>query len=304
MQRRSCKPSPAEITGVIALSLALLLSVLSPILALFPLSLFLLACLVAPFFPRFGFFLPVISRGSPAGNQVALTFDDGPSPLSTPILLDLLARHNLPATFFVVGRQAAKYPDLITAIMAQGHTIGNHSWRHDPMLMLRTPKTLQEDIHTTQEILTKQGIRPRVFRPPAGITNPRLKRVLARENLLTITYSCRAMDGGNRNVRNLAAKILRRLRSGDIIMLHDLPPQRQAWSDYWQKELDRLFSALKDGYQVVALEEIIRQPVMMSGSDNPLNLGDFMDAGGADIEVFKDAVADPVDPAMNGQFLA
>ncbi|MDO9043609.1 MAG: polysaccharide deacetylase family protein [Desulfocapsaceae bacterium] len=266
MLSRVCKPSPAEISGGGALLLALLLSLFSPILALLPLSLFLLSCLVAPFLAGYGFFLPVISRGHPVNNHVALTFDDGPWPSSTPILLDLLARHQLVATFFVVGRQAAKHPELIAAILAQGHTIGNHSWRHDPFLMLRTPKTLEQDIQMTQEILKKSGVTPLLFRPPAGITNPRLKQVLARENLLTITYSCRAFDGGNRNVSNLAGKILQRLQSGDIIMLHDLLPQQQGLSDYWQQELDRLFAALKDRYQVVTLEEIIQHPVMMSES--------------------------------------
>ncbi len=253
------KPSLAEKIGVIALLLALLLFFFNPVLAIIPLSLFLLSCLAAPFFPRYGFFLPLISRGSPENNHVVLTFDDGPSPLSTPILLDLLARHKLPATFFVVGQQAAKYPDLIAAIMAQGHSIGNHSLRHDPLLMLRTSKTLQEDIHTTQEILKKLGVIPLVFRPPAGITNPRLKRVLAGENLLAVNFSCRALDGGNRYIDNLAGKILQRLRPGDIIMLHDLPPHRKELSGYWQQELDRLFVALKANYQVVSLEKIIRQ---------------------------------------------
>jgi peptidoglycan/xylan/chitin deacetylase (PgdA/CDA1 family) len=249
-----------------ALLLAFLLFLLSPLLALFPLSFFLVACLVAPFFPGYGFFLPIISRGKSENNQVALTFDDGPSPLSTPILLDLLARHKLSATFFVVGQLAAKYPDLIAAILAQGHTIGNHSLRHDPLLMLRTSKSLQEDVHATQEILKKLGVTPLVFRPPAGITNPRLQRVLARENLITVNYSCRAMDGGNRNVRDLAGKILQRLQSGDIIMLHDLLPKQPGLSGYWQQELDRLFAALKDSYQVVALEEMIGHPVMMRES--------------------------------------
>ena len=262
MPRRFSEPSPAEISGGAALLLALLLFVFSPVLALVPLSLFLLSCLVAPFLTGYGFFLPVISRGRADNRHVALTFDDGPSPASTPILLDLLARHKLQATFFVVGQQAAKYPELIAAILAQGHSIGNHSLHHDPLLMVRTPKTLREDIHRTQEILIQQGVRPLVFRPPSGVTNPRLRRVLAQENLIAVAFSCRAFDGGNRFIRNLADRILRRLRPGDIIMLHDLPPQRQAWSGDWQKELERLFAALQENYQVVSLEESIRQPVM------------------------------------------
>ena len=264
MQRDSLKSSLAEKVGAIALLLALLLFFFSSGLAILPLSLFLLLCLAAPFFPGFGFFLPVISRGKPEGRQVALTFDDGPSPLSTPILLDLLSRHKLQATFYVVGEKAAEHPDLIAAILARGHSIGNHSLRHDPLLMLRTAKTLQKDIHATQEILKNQGIRPLVFRPPVGITSPRLRRVLARENLIAITYSCRAFDGGNRNVRDLAERILRRLGPGDIIMLHDLSPKRQTSLGYWQKELDRLFAALNDDYQVASLEEIIQHPVMMT----------------------------------------
>lgn len=268
MQRNALKSSPAEKIGVMALLLALMLSLLNPVLAVLPLALFLLFCLVAPFISGFGFFLPMISRGNPVNRQVALTFDDGPSPLSTLILLDLLARHKLTATFFVVGEKAAAHPELIAAILEQGHSIGNHSLRHDLFLMLRTSKALQEDIHTTQEILKKYGIIPLVFRPPVGITNPRLGRVLARENLVAISYSCQAFDRGNRNVRNLADKILRRLRPGDIILLHDLPPLRPALAGGWQKELEYLFATLKDNYQVVPLEEIIQHPVMVRASDN------------------------------------
>jgi hypothetical protein len=86
--------------------------------------------------------------------------------------------------------------------------------------------------------------------------------VLARENLVAVTYSCRAMDGGNRYLDNLAAKILKRLRPGAIIMLHDLPPYQQGQSLYWQQELDRLFTALPARYQVRPLEEVIGRPVM------------------------------------------
>ena len=261
MQQRFYKPSPAETAGIVALLLALLLALFSPLLTIIPLLLFLISCLAAPFFVGYGFFLPVISRGSSESNHVALTFDDGPWPASTPILLDLLARHKLVATFFVVGRQAAIHPDLIAAILAQGHSIGNHSLRHDAFLMLRMTKTLQKDIHTTQEILIKQGIRPLVFRPPSGIAGPRLKQVLAKEKLLAVNYSCRAMDGGNRNIDNLAEKILQRLRPGDIIMLHDLPPQLKSSISIWQRELDCLFAALQENGQVVSLEKIIHHPV-------------------------------------------
>jgi len=254
--------SPAEKSGLAALALALGLFLVHPALAVIPLSLFLLMCLGAPFFPGSAFFLPVISRARTKTDASALTFDDGPSPASTPILLELLARYDLPATFFVVGEKAAKHPELITAILEGGHTIGNHSLRHDYFLMLRPPATLQADIHGTQEILRKSGVTPLAFRPPTGITGPHLGKVLAGENLIAVTYSCRALDRGNRNIRNLAGKILRRLRPGDIIMLHDLPPHDRSMTDYWQQEFDRLFSALKKEHRVVPLEALIGKPVM------------------------------------------
>jgi len=255
--------SLAEKTGIISLALAFLLFFIAPLLAIIPLFFFLLLCLVAPFFPGGSFFLPVISRGQTGTKTIALTFDDGPSPLSTPILLDLLARYDLQATFFVVGEKAARYPELIADILAHGHTIGNHSWDHDYFLMLRSQKILLRDIHTTQGILRKSGVQPLVFRPPVGITSPRLGKVLAQEGLIAVTYSCRAFDRGNRNIQNLAVKILNHLHSGDIIMLHDLPPLEPGQSEYWQKELRQLFSVLKKSYTVDSLEQTIDRPVMI-----------------------------------------
>lgn len=254
--------SLAEKTGIIALVLSFLLFFIIPSLAVIPLSFFILLCFGASFFPGFGFFLPVISRGQKGVKTISLTFDDGPSPSSTPVLLDLLARHKLQATFFVVGQKVANYPELIADILAHGHTIGNHSWNHDYFLMLRSQKTLQKDIHNTQEILRKSGIQPLVFRPPVGITSPRLGKVLTQEGLITVTYSCRAFDRGNRNIHNLGEKILKHLQSGDIIMLHDLPAYQKKQSDYWQKELDYLFGILGKNYDTVPLEQIIHRPVM------------------------------------------
>lgn len=256
----------AEKIGSIALVFAFFLYFNNPFGSIVILSFFLLLCFAAPFIPWFGFFLPVISRGRPGMAGIAITFDDGPSPLSTPIVLDLLARHKLQATFFVVGEKAVKYPELIENIIDQGHTLGNHSWNHDYYLMLRSPKTLAKDIHNTQKILFKSGIRPLLFRPPAGITGPRLAKVLAREGLTTVTYSCRAFDRGNRNIHNLAGKILKQLKPADIVMLHDLPPHQKNQLDQWKNELDILFAALAKNHRTVSLEQIIEQPVMLTES--------------------------------------
>ena len=116
----------AERTGLAALALALMLLPLGMRWALLPPAMYLLLCLAAPLFPGFSFFLPIISRGCSGRPAVALTFDDGPDPQTTATLLDLLARHGAPATFFVTGQKARLHPGLIQAILDRGHTIGNH----------------------------------------------------------------------------------------------------------------------------------------------------------------------------------
>lgn len=252
----------AEKLGITALLLAPPLGYLHYSLAVVPLLLFLLACLIAPFFPRCSFFLPLISRGIPGSTGVAITIDDGPSPATTPVLLELLAQHRLPAAFFVVGEQAAAHPELIEMIVDQGHAIGNHSYRHDNLLMLRRSRRLRDDIEKTQQVLARLGIRPLLFRPPVGITNPRLGPVLAGLGLEAVTFSSRIADFGNRNIDNLSARVLRRLQPGGILLLHDILPLDQQQTASWISELDQLFAILKSEHQVVPLAELIGRPVM------------------------------------------
>ncbi|MCW5210753.1 polysaccharide deacetylase family protein, partial [Desulfobulbus sp. N3] len=246
MLKISDKRCKAEKIGIIALLAALLCAFFFPVLIPLPLLSFLLLCFFAPFLPGSSFFLPIISRSSPGIEGVVLTFDDGPSPASTPALLALLACYRLPATFFVVGKKAARHPELIEQILAAGHSIGNHSWDHDYFLMLRSTKRIQQDLHNTQEVLARRGLRPLLFRPPVGITGPRLKNVLEEEGLIAVNYSCRALDRGNRNIAGLSEKIISRLRPGDIIMLHDLPAFQEEDSDLLYREFDCLFRMLAE----------------------------------------------------------
>lgn len=255
--------SQADKLGGLSILLAIPLFTVSPWLAEMVLFLFVLLCLVAPFFPQWGFFLPIISKSRTGSKAVALTFDDGPYPASTPILLDLLDRYHFQATFFVVGKQAKKYPELIADILARGHSIGNHSWQHDNLLMLRNRETLRQDIRSTQQFLMSCGVRPHLFRPPTGITSPRLKSILEDEGLVTVTFSCRPFDYGNKKLENLAGRIIAKLKPGDILLLHDLAPETDSAAEYWLNELNILFTALQTkDYEVRGLETLIGQPVM------------------------------------------
>lgn len=258
----------AEITGIAAFILAGLLFVSwGPVWGIFPLAGFIGLCLVAPFATRVGFFLPVICRGNRKKACVSLSFDDGPDSMTTPLVLDILKSYQVPATFFVTGKNARSHPDLIARILAQGHTIGNHTYSHDPLIMLKSSRQLKAQIAKTQSVLGSHGIRPLVFRPPAGITNPKLGLVLAELGLNAVNFSCRAMDKGNRKVSGMASKILGRVRPGDIILLHDLAPRSEMPDNQFTRlfltELECVLDGLKSKkLSVVPLSELIGQPVM------------------------------------------
>ncbi len=255
--------SPAHRTGAASLLLAVGAGAVEPWWAIVPLALFLLLCGVLPFFPRSSFFLPVISSGDPGKNAVSLTFDDGPDPLVTPRLLEILAAAGVPAAFFVTGERAARHPELIRTIIEAGHEVGNHSWHHDPLLMLRPVSVLRREVEETQRILAEAGIHPRVFRPPVGITNPRLPAVLRGSGMICVTFSRRGADWGNRRVPGLARRLLRRVRPGDILLLHDVSPPEPGGADQWLAEVAELLRGLRErSLGIALLSDLIGQSVM------------------------------------------
>jgi len=257
------KRSPAQWTGFAAIGLSAGLSPFNATWAALPLGMFVFLCAAASFMPRSSFFLPVISRGQTGKNAVALTFDDGPDPLTTPALLDMLAGCGVRATFFVSGRAAQGHPDLIRSILSQGHLVGNHSYNHSPFLMLRRYKPLCLEIAAAQDILEKQGIRSFAFRPPVGLTNPKLGPILSGLGMVCVTFSCRAYDRGNRQIRGLAGKILSGVKPDDIILLHDVRPSKVDEIPFWLGEVEAILTGLnRRGLAVLPLDELIGRPVM------------------------------------------
>jgi peptidoglycan-N-acetylglucosamine deacetylase len=283
--------APAHLAGLGAFQASLVLAFIDVRLASIPLLLFLILCFTAPFLPRFSFYLPITSRGSRRRRAVALTFDDGPEPLVTPALLDLLSAQNVPAAFFVTGARAEKHPGIIRDILSRGHCIGNHSYGHSTALMLMSQDRLRGEVERTQSILAGYGIDPLAFRPVAGITNPRLWRVLLEQGMFCLNFSCRAFDAGNRRVRSLSGKILRRVKPGDIILLHDAAPETGFNAGEWLREIGQLIAGLRGrGFEILPLERLIARPVMkhipgkVAGAMNPA--GAFYDgiAGSYDDE--------------------
>ena len=260
-------PAPTTFLPVVKLALlcacaSIVLAVTSGLLCVLPLSVFVGACFIAPFFPQYGFFLPVVIRGCTDTNRLALTFDDGPDPVATPKILELLEKYKAPATFFVIGEKAQRHPELMQEIISKGHSVGNHSYHHDVLLMLRSRQTIAVEIRMAQEALSAFGIKPLIFRPPVGITNPKLGSILKQQGLYCVNFSCRGFDAGNRHIKGLAQRILKKVRPGDIILLHDCMPQGANSVDMLLQEIEALLAGLAGKKLApVSLEQLIGRPV-------------------------------------------
>jgi peptidoglycan/xylan/chitin deacetylase (PgdA/CDA1 family) len=257
----------AEITGILVLLAALAGYFIHPILTVALLLSYIALCVAACFFPQMNFFGPVTSRGRTGKPWVSLTFDDGPAEPTTRLVLELLEKYSVPATFFVSGVNAEKYPDIISEILVGGHSIGNHSLSHLPFLMLTGSRSLYREVAAAQDILRSLGADTRAFRPPVGIVNPKLSAVLRQLNLFCVTFSCRAFDAGNRRVRNLAARILKKVKADDIILLHDVPAHNEAEREMLLGEMEKIIQGIeRRGLRIVPLAELIGREIMAGPS--------------------------------------
>jgi len=153
---------------------------------------------------------------------VALTFDDGPSPDVTPRVLDILREKNASATFFVVGRQVERHPELARRVSAEGHVIGNHTYSHPPLFCFLSPRRLREEVERAQDVIFgATSVRPRHFRSPVGLRHPILKAALDRVNLDFVLWRLRTYDTRALTPDGLRRRILERVRPGAIVLLHD-----------------------------------------------------------------------------------
>src|SRR5271165_3268092 len=155
-------------------------------------------------------------------NCIALTFDDGPDPVDTPKLLDLLREKNVKATFFVVGKRADQYPEIVRRAWDEGHLIANHTWSHYSLFCFLTPSRLRSEIERgTESVHRSCGFRPRLFRSPVGLRHPLLRPYLKGAELEYVSWTVRSRDTFTTNAGVLAQRILNQAANGDIILLHD-----------------------------------------------------------------------------------
>ena len=186
------------------------------------------------------------------GPYIAITFDDGPSAQLTPRLLDILKERGIRATFFVVGRNVAEYPDIVRRMDSEGHEIANHSWSHPALTQMGT-EGLRKQIENTNDAIEKiTGKRPSLMRPPYGATSSTLNRRFTEDyRLKVILWSVDPLDWKYRNANRVYSSITQNTQPGSIILAHDIHATTVA---AMPSTLDALTAK---GYKFVTVSELI-----------------------------------------------
>ncbi len=175
--------------------------------------------------PRSNWLGPNWTKLPPAAkrrNEIALTIDDGPEPLVTLQVLDILDSFNVKATFFCIGNKVAQHPEICREIIRRGHAIENHSQQHRHYFSLLGISGFTREIQAAQEtIFSITGVRPKFFRAPAGLRNPFLEPVLHRLGLRLASWTVRGFDTQVKDAEKVKSKLLSGLQSGAILLIHD-----------------------------------------------------------------------------------
>lgn len=199
----------------------------------------------------------VVTDVSTKSKVVALSFDDGPDPINTPLILEALERHEVKATFFVLGIKAERYPLLIKEILSKGHEIGNHTYSH-PDFHNQSNKFILNEIKKCNDIIYKlTGQFPSLFRPPGGFLSYSLVELVKNEGL-TVAYWTYQQDSRDwqegKSATQISSHIEKHISPGQIIILHDGAPNGIETA----KALDILIPKLKkEGYDFATITELI-----------------------------------------------
>jgi len=202
---------------------------------------------------------------------VALTFDDGPNPTYTPPVLEILAHHQVKATFFLLGRNVATHPGTARQIAQAGHAVGNHTFTHPRLDHCRPMKVVRELSQCQGAIREAVGIAPKVMRPPFGLQDAKSYLITRMMGYAAVNWSVSGEDWQGDPASTLAARILADIQPGSIILLHDgwePPPSQLEWRPEYDRFQDRsptiealpmiIESLQSHGYQFVTVPEMLR----------------------------------------------
>ncbi len=212
---------------------------------------------MAPTGQWFGRAFTGLARGS---KQLALTFDDGPNDPHTLRLLEVLARHEVRATFFMIGQYAQQRADIVREVANAGHVIGNHTFTH-PLLIFKSGHELREEIgKTTQALHDALGEHSNLFRPPFGGRRPAVFQIARQMGLEPVMWNVTGYDWNAPSVEHIERKVTSQVCGGDVILLHD-GGHRSFGTDrsFTVAATDRLIGKYKaEGYELVTISKMMK----------------------------------------------
>jgi peptidoglycan-N-acetylglucosamine deacetylase len=213
---------------------------------------------MAPTGQWFGHTFIGLGRGS---KQLALTYDDGPNDPHTLRLLEVLTRHNVHATFFLIGRYVQQRPDIVSELVKAGHVIGNHTFTH-PLLIFKSAQELRSQFENCDRALTDAvGEHSNLFRPPFGGRRPAVLRIARRIGLVPIMWNVTGYDWNANSAEQIERKVVSQVRGGNVVLLHD-GGHRDFGADRscTVTATDRLISRYKsEGYEFVTIPPMMRK---------------------------------------------
>jgi peptidoglycan/xylan/chitin deacetylase (PgdA/CDA1 family) len=201
---------------------------------------------------------PAVAKVQPpvVYKPIALTFDDGPDETYTPLILDILKKNAVKATFFVVGIQASRNPQILKRIHEEGHAIGNHSWDHADLSKLSVERINQEIKDTDALIEKTVGIKPTMVRAPYGAVSDKLRKILVKSGRPLIGWNIDPRDWAGTSSADMLQNIQSRSKSGAVILLHSFGG-KNGKLDNTVEALPNIIAYLKqDGYQMVTIPEL------------------------------------------------
>ncbi len=212
--------------------------------------------------PENHIFGPVFSEVETAQKIVALTFDDGPYPPYTGEILDILKENHVPATFFVIGKNVEKHPELIQRIVDEGHQLGNHTYNHVDLLKADRRTVADEIDKTNKAVADITGQAPKIVRPPHGFRDPVVMEVMAERGLKVVEWSVMSRDWVNPGVEEIVDRTVKNVKNGSVILLHDGDGVAQAASRAQTVEATRriIRELAAQGYKFVTVDEILAKP--------------------------------------------
>jgi peptidoglycan/xylan/chitin deacetylase (PgdA/CDA1 family) len=186
--------------------------------------------------------------------QIALTFDDGPHPTLTPRILEILAKYNVTATFFMVGQNVFNYPEAARAVIEAGHEVGNHTFTH-PHIANLNEKPIFDEIGRCEDALEELcEYRPHILRTPQGAMTPSLEKCLLEDDYILVLWSLDTRDWENKSTAHIVQTVLDRVQPGDIILMHDYIGHNSKTPEALEKIIPILLS---QGYEFVTVSALL-----------------------------------------------